>query len=63
MCVGLKPYPFGNDWNAICCALTSILWRAHIIEGKYSPTKFGPKKWGELGKSVGIMLRMCKSIF
>ena len=33
-----KLHPFGNEWHTICCALTSILWRAHIVEGKDRPT-------------------------
>ena len=45
MCVGRKPHPFGNERHTICCALTSILWRAQIVEGKYRPTELGKKKW------------------
>ena len=29
--VGRKPHPFGNERHTICCALTTILWRAHIV--------------------------------
>ena len=39
------------------------MWRAHIGEGKDRPTKLGKKKWEELGKTVGLMLRMCETIF
>ena len=63
MCVGRKPHPFGNEQNYICCALTSIMWRAQIMEGKDRPTHIGPKKWEELGKTVGIMLQICEPIF
>ena len=45
------------------CALTSILWRAHIVEGKDRQTQLCKKKWEELEKTVGLMLRMCKIIF
>ena len=27
MCVWHKPRPLGNEGHAICCGLTSILWR------------------------------------
>ena len=37
MCVGIKPRPFVNERHKICCGLTSILWRAQIVEGKYHP--------------------------
>ena len=33
------------------------------MEGKYRPNQLGPRKWEELGKTVGIMLRMYESIF
>ena len=45
MCVGRKLHPFGNEWHSICCAITSILWRAQIVEGKDRPTELGKKKW------------------
>ena len=63
MCVGRKPHPFGNERHAIYCALTSILWRAQIVEGKDRPTELGKKKWEDLGNSVGLMLRICEPIF
>lgn len=58
MCVGRKPHPFGNERHTICCALSSILWRAQIVEGKDRPTQLGPKQYSEQGKTVGLMLRM-----
>ena len=63
MYVGRKPHPFGNEWHTICCDLTSILWIAHIVEGKDRPTQIVPEKWEELGKTVGLMLLMCEPIF
>ena len=41
MFVGHKPHPFGNERHTICCALTSILWRAQIVEGKDRRTELG----------------------
>ena len=63
LCVGRKPHPFGNEWHTFCCALTTILWRAQIVEGKDRPTELGKKKWEELGKTVGLMLQICEPIF
>ena len=34
-----------------------------MVEGKERPTQLAPNKWEELGKTVGIMLRMCDPIF
>ena len=61
--VGRKPHPFGNERNTICCALTSNLWRAQIVEGKDRPTETGKKKWEDLEKTVGLMLRMYEPMF
>ena len=44
MCVGLKPHPFGNERHTISCALTSILFRDLIVEGKDRPKELGQKK-------------------
>ena len=63
MCVGRKPHPFGNERHTICCAITSILWRAHILEGNDRQTELGNNKWEELGKAVGLMLQMREPIF
>ena len=63
MCVGRKPHPFGNECHTIRCALTSILFRALIVEGKDRPKELGQKKYSELGRTVGLMLRMCKTLY
>ena len=63
MCVGRKPHPFGNERHTICCALSTILYRAEIVEGKDHPSELGPKKYQDLGgPTVGLMLRMTKPI-
>ena len=55
MCVDRKLHPFANEWHIICCALTSILWRAHIVEVKDRPTQLGPKKKGKIwGRLLGL---------
>ena len=47
----------------IFCGLTSILWKAQIVEGKYPPSHIGAKQHQELGNTVGLVLRMFKPIF
>ena len=37
ICVGLKPDPYGNERHTISSALTSILFRVLIVEGKDQP--------------------------
>ena len=33
------------------------------MEGNDRPNELGKKKWEEMGKTVGLMLRMCEPIF
>ena len=46
-CVGRKPHTFGNEMQTIFCGLTSILWRAQILEGKYCPWTHGQKEYNK----------------
>jgi hypothetical protein len=49
MCVGRKPHPFGNERHTISCALTTILWRAQIVEGKDRPAQLrNGQSWEKL---------------
>ena len=43
MCVVHYPHPFVNERQTIFCGVTSILWRAQIVEGKDRPPHLGPK--------------------
>ena len=63
MCVDRKLHPYGNERHKICCGLMSIIWRAHIVEGKDLPSQRVTKHHQELGNTVGLMLRMYKHIF
>ena len=63
MCVGRNSHQFGNDRDTIFCGFKSKLCRAQIIEGKDRPSQRGAKQHQELGKAVGMMLRMFKPIF
>ena len=45
MFIGRKPHPFGNESHTICCCLTSIFWRDHIVEVKYRPGPLGQKEY------------------
>ena len=57
MCVGFKPHPFGNERHAIACGLLTIIWFAEIVEGRNQPCERGRPEFGEIGKTVGTMLR------
>ena len=63
MCVDRKPHTSGNERHVIFYCLMSILWRAHIVEGKYCPSQRGAKQQQKIDKKFGLMLRMSKPIF
>ena len=63
ICVGSKTRTLGGKTHTICCGLTSILFRAHIVEGKDRPWQCGPKEFENLGKTASLVLRMRKHIF
>ena len=63
MCVGWKPCPFGNESHTICCGLTSVLWRAHIVEGKDRPAQMSLKLHSDLGITVGFIILICEPLF
>ena len=63
MCVRRKPHIFGNECHKIFCGLTLILWRAHIVDGKDRLAQLGPNMHSELGRTVGLVIWMCKSLF
>ena len=63
MYVGGKPHTFVNEIHTIFCGLTSILWRYQIVEGKYPPQNIGQEEYNKSGKTVSLMLRMCRPIF
>jgi hypothetical protein len=59
-----KPWPFGNEWHAIACSETTIIFFVELVEGKDRPQELGEKKYNESGgKTVGLLLRMTESIW
>ena len=41
MCIPCKPWPFGNEYQTICCAISGILYGAELVEGKDEPHSSG----------------------
>ena len=63
MCIPRKPWPFGNEYHTICCGISGILYAAELVEGKDEPRDRPPKEFSELGKTVGLLLRLTRSIW
>jgi hypothetical protein len=63
MYVPRKPWPMGNEYHSVCCALSGIMYSIELVEGKDRPRQLGPAQFDSLGKTVGLMWRMCKPIF
>ena len=62
MVVPRKPWRCGNEYHTICCSLSGILFALEIVEGKDRPSQAPPKEYEEKGKTVGLCLRLTKSL-
>jgi hypothetical protein len=63
MFVPRKPHPFGNQYHSICCAETMIMYSIKLVEGLDTPPQ---RPWDpneRLGKTVSLLLHLCKSIY
>ena len=55
-----KPWPFGNEYHSIACGKSRVMYRVEIVEGKDMPCERPAKEFNELGKTVGLMLRLTR---
>ena len=62
MVVPRKPWPFGNEWHSISCAKSGVMFAVELREGKDQPSDI-PKSFNDLGKTVGLLLRLTTSIW
>ena len=63
MFVPRKLHPFGNEYHSICCAMTMIMYAIEIVEGSDTPPQKPRDPNERFGKTVGLLLRLCKSIY
>ena len=62
MMVPRKPWPFGNEYHSICCSTSGVMYRLELVEGKDQPPRLPAKQYSDLGKTVGLCLRLTSSI-
>jgi hypothetical protein len=58
-----KPHPFGNEWHTICCGESGILHAIELVEGKDHPREIPDPPTDKHGKTVGLLLRLCKHMY
>lgn len=63
MFVPRKPHPFGNEYHVNNCGLWGVMYFIELVEGKDRPQELPPPRFNELGKTVGLVLRMCQPLF
>ena len=63
MCVPRKPWPFGNEYHTIACGETEVMYQTELVEGKDCPPERPVKQYDELGKTVGLLLRLTRPIW
>ena len=62
MMVPRKPHPFGNEYHTICCGVSGVLYQMELVEGKDAPPERGDPEHNNMGKTVGLLLRLTKPI-
>jgi len=62
MFVPRKPWPFGNEWHTIACGISKVLFRVELVQGKDFPKEKPDPEFNSLGKTVGLLLRLTRSI-
>ena len=63
MFVPRKPHPFGNEYHTRACGETAVIDCVDLVEGKDEPHTYNQQRHEPLGKTVGLLKRMCQSIF
>jgi len=63
MFVPRKPWPFGNEFHTIACAVSGILYSLELVEGKDKPRERPEPEFNELGKTVGLLLRLTQQLW
>jgi hypothetical protein len=63
MFVPRKPHPMGNEYHSICCGLSGIMYAIELVEGKDHPKERPKADYDDKGKTAGLLLRLCKSLF
>ena len=63
MFVPRKPWAFGNEYHTVCCCSSGIIWGIELVEGKDWPARLSQQEYGNLGATLGLLLRLLVSIF
>ena len=63
MMVPRKPHPFGNKYHTIACGLSRIIFGFKLVEGEDEPDEKPADLTNQHGKTVGLLLRMCESLY
>ena len=63
MFVPQKPHPMGNEYHSICCGLSGVMYAIEMVEGKDKPVERQNGTNQNHGRTVGLLLRLCKSIY
>ena len=53
----------GNEYHSICCGLSGIMFAIKLVEGKDKPRMKPTDLTNTHGKTVGLLLCLCKPLF
>ncbi len=63
MFVPRKPWPFGNEYHSICCGVSGLMFGVELVEGKDEPPENPMHDYEHMGRTVGLLLRLTKSMW
>ena len=63
MCVPRKPWKFGNEYHDAGCAMSNIIWRVDLREGKDRPRHLGEKEHDNKGRTIGTLLHLTEPVW
>ncbi len=58
MFVPRKPHPKENEYHAMCCGLSAVMYSIELVEGKDRPRQLPPKEHSEYGRTIGLLMRL-----
>jgi hypothetical protein len=58
-----KPWDCGNEYHTIACGMSSIIFYMEMVEGKARPKEMEKPEFENLGKTVGLLLRLTRPIW
>ena len=58
-----KSHPWDNEYHSIICGTSGIMFGIEMVKGNHRPKEIPEDPTNAKGNTVGLLLRMCRSIY